>query len=372
MNALQDAADRLESLNDDAGAVEAATAEQEAVETLVSGVAKALANGLNKPAGFYAGALADECDYNTKTDIKQQISDKVTEYRGADKQPLDEFVANRLETVHVTKSTDESRGGAGFRWDFGDFQVQTRAGKERRGHFNWQEFRNLIHESAGQNLAPPQKDRRGGEEWREFMNHLQETRQQIHRVRGARTEAVEKLENRVKTTTGYGTPESALDHGGVWVVVHSHDLPSWWAAATDRQPSEARDLDPSAVEQVRVHESDISGIIDDVEIARSALYQEISARGHTVPGTDGPSMRKYVNGSRERFWTLSPSLETPRTYVPDSYADVSPGRLFGETGEEEEQQPTDPEPDAAKAATDGSGESDDDDSGGFDSVGDTL
>jgi hypothetical protein len=49
-------------------------------------------------------------------------------------------------------------------------------------------------------------------------------------------------------------------------------------------------------------------------------------------------MREFVNGGEERFWTLLPSIGTPRTYVPDPHASDTTGTLLdglqSETAEE--------------------------------------
>lgn len=352
----------------------AGAAEQEHVDEFVSAVAKALADGLNQPVGLYAGAVAEETEYYSKTDLKQQISDRVEEYRGGDKQPLGEFVGEELVKVLVVKTTDH-RQGAEYIWDFGTFKVETRSGKDGRGHFRFDQFRDLIHESGGVNLARPVKDRRGGEEWRDFMVSMIDDRGEEQYTVGARTQAFEALRNKIKRLTGYGTAESALDHTGIWVVRETVDLPEWWRGLGELPRSESRDLPGEYVEQVRVHESVIKPILSDAEVTRSAFYHELNARNLTVPWTNGASMTEWVNGSEERFWTLLPDAGTPEVYVPDPNTADEPARSLLESPGPDG--PGGQEAGAAAAAveTDGSGETDDDgddadDGDGFDSVGD--
>jgi nucleoid DNA-binding protein len=371
MSAMQNAAEGLADAHAEAdNAAMAGAAEQEHVTEFVDEIAQALADGLNDAVGFYAGAVAEEAEYYSKTDLKQQIKDRTEELRGSDKQPLDEFVEERLETVTVVKTTDH-RQGAEYIFDFGTFKVETRSGKDGRGHFRFDAFRNLIHESGGVNTAPPVKDRRGGEEWRDFMVDMISERGEEQYTRGARTKAFEALRNKVKRLTGYGTPESALDHTGVWVVREEDDLPEWWQAFARTDASDDRDLPTDSVSEVRVHESVIEPILEDVEITRSALYHELNARNLTVPGTSGASMSEWVNGSDERFWTLLPDLGTPRTYVPDPNASAATtgGLLdYPDDGQGDDQ----PEETEHAGPVDAGAEDAHGDGDGFDSVGDTA
>lgn len=366
MEAMQSAAEGLAQAHEEASnAAEAGAAEQKHVVEFVDELAGALVDGLNDAVGFYAGAVAEEAEYYSKTDLKQQVKDKTEELRGGDKVPLDEFVEDRLESVTVVRTTDH-RQGAEYIFDFGTFKVETRSGEDGRGHFRFDQFRNLIHESGGVNTAPPVKDRRGGEEWRDFMIGMIDDRGEERYTRGKRTKAVEALQNKVKRFTGYGTPEGALDRTGIWVERAAVELPDWWASIARLAPGDDRDLPIDTVQEVRVHESVIEPIIEDAGITRSALYHELNARNVTVPGTSGASMTKWVDGSDERFWTLLPDLGSPRTYVPDPNAAVAAtgGLNLNDVDESDDNQ-------TQKTAYAEGGDSVSDDTGGFDSVGDT-
>lgn len=364
MQSLQNAVATIQTIHDEHDGVgETGPKEAEAVEIFVEGVARAVADGMNKPVGFYASAVAEEAAYHTKTNLKQRIKDESERFRGGDKDPLDEFIEERLEQVTVVKTTDH-RQGAEYIWDFGTFKVETRSGKDGRGHFAFAQFRDLIHESGGVNLAKPDPDRRGGEEWRDFMVDITEERGEEKYTRGPRTEALERLSNKLKRLTGYGTAESALDHTGIWILRERHEIPEWWRALARKPPTEDRDLPKGLVQEVRVHESLVKGVIEDAEISRSAFYHELDARNLTVPGTSGASMNTWVNGSDERFWTLLPDVGTPRTYIPDPNSGVVVhGPLFTEEQEAEQQNEEVVEPGAVDAQNS---------SDGFDSVGDTA
>lgn len=370
MAAMEHAVAALQEAHADAeNAAQAGAAEHEHVSEFIDAVAQALADGMNQPVGFFAGAVADETEYYTKSDLKQQIKDRTEELRNGGKQPLDGFVEDRLNKVVVVKTTDH-RQGAEYIWDFGTFKVETQSGKDGRGHFLFSQFRDLIHESGGVNTGKPNSDRRGGEEWRDFMIDMIDECGEEQYTRGPRTEAFEALRNKIKRLTGYGTPEGAVDYTGIWVVRESHDLPDWWRIFSSRSLDEERDLLEDVVEEIRVHESVIEPVLEDAGITRSAFYHELDARNHTVPGTSGASMMEWVNGSDERFWTLRPIAATPRTYIADPHAgeQTHTGSLFENDGQAAA------EPAPASAATDG-GDTDSDDStdgddGGFDSVGD--
>lgn len=367
MTAMQDAAEALADAHADAdNAAEAGAAEQKHVAAFVDELARALTDGLNDAVGFYAGAVADEAEYYSKTDLKQQVKDKTEELRGGDKQPLDEFVQERLESVLVVRTTD-ARQGAEYIFDFGTFKIETQSGEDGRGHFRFDQFRNLIHESGGVNTAPPVQDRRGGEEWRDFMISMIDDRGEERYTRGPRTKAVEALKNKVKRLSGYGTPEAALDRTGIWVVRSTVDVPEWWQFLGRLSPDEDRDLPAGPVQEVRVHESVIASIIEDAGITRSALYHELNARNVTVPGTSGASMNEWVDGTDERFWTLLPDLGTPRTYVPDPNTAVTASAgVVSRSGEEQAVETEHTEPDT-------SGDDDaQDDGDGFETVGETA
>lgn len=354
----------LEDAQEDADNVaELAPKEVEIVQRFTDTVAKCLAEGMNKPVGFFASAVADAAEHHTKTNLKQSIKDRSEDYRGGDKQELDRFITDRLEKVIVVKTTDH-RQGAEYVWDFGTFKVETRSGKDGRGHYAFDQFRDMIFESGGVNLATPTSDRRGGEEWRDFMLDIIDERGEERYTRGPRTEAYEALSNKVKRLTGYGTPEGALDHTGIWIIRDNVDIPEWWHPISNHSPDEDRNLCADSVNEVRVHESVIKPILEDAEITRSAFYHELDARNQTIPGTSGASMTEWVNGSDERFWTLLPDIGTPGTYVPNPNSNVTVyGAPLFEQSDEQEQAD---EPDT-------SGASDaDDDSDGFDSVGDTA
>jgi hypothetical protein len=354
--ALREAQQLTEQARDAEKALEAGQLEDEAVETLVEGVGKALINGLDKPVGWYARIVADECDYYSRTDIKQRIKDKSEELdvKSANKQKLDEFVESRLDRVIVHRSTD-AKQGAKYTWDFDTFKVQTESGKDGRGHYNWPNFRDYIHESGGPNLAKPDKDRRSGDDWRDFMVDLIDDRADERQITGKRTKAVKQLQGEIRQQTGYGTATGALEYSGIWVLTESHDFPEWWASFGAAQ-SEGRDVSKAAVREVRVHGSVIDGLTEDVGITNDALYQELDARSYTVPGSHGPSMREYVNGDEERFWTLRPDIGVPRVYVPDPHAQGGPtGTLLDGLQSDSEE--------SADTA---------DDSPGFESVGETA
>lgn len=321
--AVREALDRLNDAKGVDSPVDHGQIEDEASEILTNGVAQALANGLNKPVGRYARPVAehDEMVYYNLSELKQRISDQVEQVAadGDEKELLDVFVEERLDNVVIHKTTDHKQG-AKYTWDFGNFQVQTESGKDGRGHYSWGNFRDYILESGGVNLAKPDKDRRSGDDWRDFITGLIDERGETRRITGPRTQAVNSLQNQIKRKTGYGTAESALEYTGIWVLTDSVDVPDWWATF-GRPLTEERNLSKENVAEIRIHDTLIQQTVDEAEITRSALYQELDARNHTVPGSGGPSMTKWVNGESQRFWTVLPTFALPGAYIPDPNAD---------------------------------------------------
>lgn len=331
---LQTALAKLEKAAEADGALETGRLEDAAVSAVVEGVAEAFAAGLNQPAGRYAAPVADQSAYYTKSDIKQKIADEAERVKLAsgDKRALDKYLDDSLETVIIHQSTD-AKQSARYTFDFGGFKVQTESGKDGRGHYNWPNFRDYIYEAGGPNLAKPSKERRSGDDWRDFILQLVEERGETRRIPGPRTDAVSDLQRKVRRQTGYGTAVGALEYTGIWVVKETTDVPGWWAGLA-RSPAETRDLAAETVGEVRVLGDVVQKVTENAGITRDALYQELDARGHTVPGSGGPSMVEWIDGSEERFWTLLPSIGTPRTYVPDPHAEiVESGPLLGESGE---------------------------------------
>jgi len=107
MSAMQEAAEDLADAHREAdNAAMAGAAEQEHVTAFVDEVAQALADGLTDAVGFYAGAVAEETEYYSKTDLKQQIKDRTEELSDSGGKRLNEFIKDRLEKVTVVKTTD--------------------------------------------------------------------------------------------------------------------------------------------------------------------------------------------------------------------------------------------------------------------------
>ena len=80
-----------------------------------------------------------------------------------------------------------------------------RSGKDGRGHFGWSNFRDLILESGGINVARPPKHLTDGGEWREFVVERLEARGREVETVGPRTEAVESLRNAIQNKPGYAS-----------------------------------------------------------------------------------------------------------------------------------------------------------------------
>lgn len=297
------------------GPMEGVSAEQEHIDKFASVAAEATLDGVSTSFGPYATGLSETAKYHNKTEISQAIQTKIEERRGAGKVPLDSFVEDRLEKVIVVRTTDQKQG-AEFIWDFDTFRVETRSGKDGRGHFAFGNFRDLILESGGVNVDLPVQERRGGEEWRDFMVDIIEDRQETKEVVGERTEALDELQKKIARHTAYGTPKGALDGGGIWAVREAYDLPEWWAGASDAAPSDVRDLAAETVQEIRVHESVVADILEDSDVGRSGLYHELAARGLTVPGMQGVSSEVWIDGAQERFWVLLPDIGVPKRYAP--------------------------------------------------------
>lgn len=354
-DALAECIERLEDAQELTDVTDRAIAEREAVEDVfVDAVATALVGGENFPVVRYSSPVGDVSHNYNRTVVKQLITDRVEQLRGeAGPRPFNEFIEERLETVYITRTTDANQGTT-YTWDFGTFRVETRSGGDGRGHFHWSHFRDTVLEAGGPNVGRPPDYLASGDDWRDFIVPIIEDRGEARTIEGPRTRAVDRLENRITRATGYGTAEAALDYGGIWVVRETTEVPDWWGGFGP-SAAESRDLSPETVRDVRVPEADIVQALNELEATRTGLYNELDARGHTLPGRRGVSQDEWVDGSKARFWVLSPSLAVPRVYEPDPRAAPRPDAPAAEA-------PTD-----TALAADGDGEADE-----YGSVGGSL
>lgn len=349
-----------------------APAEQAALDAFADAMATALLDGLRgSDTAAYVAPIADAAKYYNKTDVQGRVQDAVEERENVGKTPLDDMLRHDLRNVRVIKTTDKKQGTV-YRWDFPNGEVETRSGKDGRGHFAWHNFRDLYLEATGDDAGKPAKGLQDGEAWRDFTVEIIEEKGTTVEHTGPRTLAVESLRNHIRNQTAYPTDEHMIVRDGVGVVVPTvaDDLPEWWAnfARPETDPEV-----PPTVEEIHVPAGVVKRIADRQEVTTRGVQTELDARGYTLDRLGhGVSENAHFNGNTHPYWALSPKLAVPRVYDPHPES----------AAEQTEQAQIEATP-AAQAAADGgdstmpeestttdSSDDDNDDSGtGFTSVG---
>lgn len=351
-----------------------APAEQRAKDDFADGMAEAIEAGLRpSDLGAYITPIEETIHNYNKSQVKAAIQDAIEDLEASKKTPLQDVIRDRLRKVTKVKTTDRKQGTV-YRWDFPDGVVETRSGKDGRGHFSWPNFRDLYLEATEEDTGQPSQNYRGGEEWREFMVDMIEERGHTVEHTGPRTLAVEEVKNHIRNQMGYSDDEEMFARDGVGLAFRWDDeppvywLPMWWDWEMDGTPRDVPDFPP--VSEIRVPAYVIQRIVERHSISTRALQTELDARGYTLNRLGrGVSDQAYVNGENHTYWALSPDLAVPRVYDPDP-------RSAAEQIDDEIMEPAGSADAPAAAATDGGGspgdegdDKDEDDEPGFESVG---
>lgn len=296
--------------------------QSQAFEELTETLGECYAAGMNLPMGLFADAVADVSKLN-KTEAKEGIADKSQEKAqpGTDRAPLNEWVDSNLEEVRVVRTTDHVQDTR-YVWDFGDITLETESGAEGREHYAWSLFRDAIKDAGGPYLADPEPEQlRDGSAWREWIVGREEEHGTTKVYTGPRTNAVEYLQNRVRTADGFGDLEAAVDYNGVYVEVHNDPPEGAEPVDTDAPEQECPEW---RVELLLIPSEWVKDAVEEFGISHRALQNELDARGYTLEGKRSVATREYVAGRYLTFWALNGGFAAPAAYQPDaSNADVS-------------------------------------------------
>lgn len=309
--------------------------ESEAFEELTETLGECYAAGLNAPAGLFAEEVADRSRL-TKTIARQGIAEKSQRMAvgAADREPLNEWVDSNLAEVRVVRTTDHV-SDTRYVWDFGDVTLETTSGSEGREHYAWSLYRDAIKDAGGPYLADPPEYLRDGTAWREWIVGIEEDRGTTKVYSGPRTNAVEYLQNRVRTADGFGELEAAVDYNGVYVEVHNDPPKGEEPVDTEASEQECPDW---RVEMLLISSEWIRDAEDEHGIKARALQNELDALGYTLEGKRSVSTRKYVAGRQLTFWAVNGSFASPAAYSPDAAsADVSGAAAFDADAETDSQ-----------------------------------
>ena len=323
--ALEEAVETIVAASD-GNAVEKAKAERDAVEGFAEKVAKATQHGLPESSiSQYAGAMQNEADHLTKSDVKSDI-DRAVEAasRGGDAddaEPLHAYLKHAVIGIDAVRTTDHKQSTL-YRWHFsggtetgGGFSIETGDTDDApTSTYSWRGIRSAIFDASGVwTTSPPQPIR---EEWSEFIGPFIKERQRFVENKGARTLVVEELQNHVSRSVAYPTVEDMFEHHGVML---------------DEDPDEG---DPT---RVCVRAAEVSKICEEHGINTRALQVELDARDMLTEYVSGASESTYVNGSKVTYWVLSPEFAEPETYQENPETNTERfNRLREEDGEGDE------------------------------------
>ncbi|QRV16006.1 hypothetical protein JMJ58_03665 [Haloterrigena salifodinae] len=213
-----------------------------------------------------------------KTDVKNNISESHL--------PLDRWLVEHTDEVVVYKSSD-TNVDTSYTWKF-DSGHQVELGKEV---FNWYQFADELHKVSFMfDFQDPREEFEEMGSWkRKFLIPLLQEVAREKEVEGSRSEALEALQNTIRTRRAYDDLEEAYQSSGVYVETYD---------------------DPDTV---YVLTSQISTIADEYSESRRSLQAEISSKKIAR----GKVSKKYYleNGQSVRFWKLPTDFAEPK--LPD-------------------------------------------------------
>lgn len=267
--------------------------------------------------GVVAKSISDISKTVTKTDARESITSLAQKKRavenGTDRTELDAWVRDNLKEVRITQTTDHMDETT-FAWGFGGVTVETESGGEKRGHYSWTNFRDLIDESGGPYLGDPKEQLRDSNNWRDFIVRQRENNENVRTFTGQRTMAVQDLQNKIRRLDAFESLEAALNYGGVHAEVHNDPPDGEDAVDTDTAPQR---LPAWRVDKLLIPNDTPSEVVEDKGTTVRGLQVELDARGYTLPHLSKISQKKYVAGQQQRFWVLGGDFATPNRYQPE-------------------------------------------------------
>lgn len=343
MAALETAIEHVEAVDDD-DRVARVQAEQDAAHELTGALADAVSEGMNETrVGHVLGAFADETAI-TKTELRG-LFDNSKQDDEPDRKPLHRFIEDGLHEVQIVRSTDHYQA-AHYKWDFGEFVVQTGAGTGERHHMRADRFAKEI--LGASDVLPDTSPYEGRDslDWRPIAaTFIDEFGAEVEHV-GPRTTAVNQLQDYVRQSIGYADAETAAERNGIYLPGEARPD----GGSQGEQDSEDGDGPDDGEDGERAwREREIwvpaevaMSICEDYELGNSTVLQsELDARGHTVDRRRGASYTTFVGGMRQTFWILAPDFADPAEFVTDP---EDPATKAERRKEQEQDAADDPDP----------------------------
>lgn len=324
---------------ENAGVTERMRGETKAFENVTEKLAEVYADEPNaQPSlGVVAKSISDISNTVTKTNAKENITSLAQKKRavenGTDRTELDSWVRDNLEEVRITQTTDHIEETT-FAWDFGGVTVETESGGEKRGHYSWTNFRDLIDESGGPYLGDPKEQLRDPNNWRDYIVRQREKNENIRTFTGQRTMAVQDLQNKIRRLDAFESLEAALNYGGVHAEVKNNPPDGEEAVDKDTVPQR---LPEWRVQKLLIPNDIPVDVVEDKGTTVRGLQVELDARGYTLPHLSKISQKKYVAGQQQRFWVLTGDFATPNRYQPEGEEETATDMGNGEQNHGEDE-----------------------------------
>lgn len=273
--------------------------EVDAIKEFTDTLGECLADGAGQPvADGLCDQIADVSSW-TKTNLKKASNKAKINYvsSNSSKKTFGEALEDDLTKVVEIKSTDHHQGKS-YRWEFSNGTVETRQSKDKKySHFSWPNFLDDYYDATGNLPEEPKDGRRESREWRRFLHKIIRKYGETQTTRGARTCALDQLQNYISTTAAYATVEDAFQANGVYI---------------DDDPEEGS---PS---EIWVLNAEIKKISDDNEVNSMAGFQnELDSRDLASDQIPGVSYTKVINNHRVTFWRLKSRIATPAKYLQE-------------------------------------------------------
>lgn len=271
--------------------------EVDAIKELTATLGECLADGAEQPvADGLCDQIADVSSW-TKTNLKRATKKARVNFisSNSSRKTFGEVIEDDLIKVVEIRSTDHHQG-ASYRWEFSNGTVETRQSKdEKYSHFSWSNFRDDYYDATGNMPEEPGDGRRGGREWRDFIVDIIRQYGETQETKGARTCALDQLQNYITRTTAYAEVEDAFRANSVYI----DDDP------INGSPSE-----------IWVLNAEIKRICDDNEVNSVAGFQnELDSRNLTSDQIPGVSHTEVIKNQRVTFWRLKSRIAMPGKYL---------------------------------------------------------
>ena len=219
--------------------------------------------------------------------LEEMLSDAVNEHSSSpSKMRFNIWLEHHVEEVVIQQSTDHNVETT-VKWVFDTGDVL----ETQDTHYSWSDFMTEVNKTNHEFVFyEPEDYVKGGQEWKvEFMMPFLNHHGEVVKVEGSRTQALEELQNTIRTRKAFDEVSEAYQGSVVYV--------------------EDEDFD-----EVYVLSRIVSTVAEEYSVTLRALQSELDSRG-VIEGKASEIIR-LDNGQTARCWNLPSSFAEPE--IPDS------------------------------------------------------